>query len=84
MIIIISKLLEMINHLIYMDKINLFAKNERELKTLIQTVRKYSQDIGMEFDIEKCAMLVMKSGKCYMMGGMELQNQEKIRTPGEK
>ena len=37
----------------------------------------------MEFGIEKCAMLVMKSGKRHMTGGMELPNQEKIRTLGE-
>ena len=47
----------------YMDDIKLFAKNEKELETLIHAVRIYSQDIGMEFGIEKCAMLVMKSGK---------------------
>ena len=29
-------------------------------------VRIYSQDIGMEFGIEKCAMLVMKSGKRHI------------------
>ena len=40
----------------------------------------YSQDIGMEFDIEKCAILVMKSGKQYMMEGVELPNQVVIRT----
>ena len=33
-----------------------FSKNEKELETLIQTVRIYSQDKGMEFGIEKCAM----------------------------
>ena len=47
----------------YMDDIKLFAKDEKELETLIHAVRIYSQDIGMEFGIEKCAMLVMKSGK---------------------
>ena len=47
----------------YMDDVKLFAKNEKELETLIQAVRIYNQDIGMEFDIEKCAILVMKSGK---------------------
>ena len=31
----------------------LFAKNEKELETLLYAVRIYSQDIGMEFDIEK-------------------------------
>ena len=34
-------------------KSNFFAKNENELETLIQAVRIYSQDIGMEFGIEK-------------------------------
>ena len=41
----------------YMDDIKLFAKNEKELETLIHTVRIYSQDIGMGFGIEKCALL---------------------------
>ena len=41
----------------YMDK------NEKELETLIQAVRIYSQDLRMECCIEKCAMLIMKSGK---------------------
>ena len=34
----------------------------------------------MEFGIEKCAMLVMKSGKRHMTVGMELPNHDKIRT----
>ena len=37
----------------YIDVIKLFAKNEEELETLIQAVRTYSDDIGMEFDTEK-------------------------------
>ena len=44
---------EKINRLMYMDDIKLFSKNEKELETLIQAVRIYSQDIGMEFGIEK-------------------------------
>ena len=67
----------------YMDDIKLFAKNEKELEILIHAVRIYSQDIGMEFGIEKCAMLVMKSGKRHMNDGMELPNNDKIRTLGE-
>ena len=67
-----------------MDDIKLFAKNERESQTLIQTVRIYSQDIGMVSGIEKCAILAMKSGKRYITERIELPNQEKIRTLGEK
>ena len=54
-------------------------KNEKERETLIHTVRIYSQDIGMEFGIEKCALL-MKSGKQHLTDGIELPNQGKIRT----
>ena len=38
----------------------------------------------MEFDIEKCATLIMKKGKRKTMDGTELQNQERIRTLEEK
>ena len=63
-----------------MDDIKLFANNEKELETLIQAMRIYSQDIGMEFG----AMLIMKSGKQHLTDWMELTNQEKIWTLGGK
>ena len=59
----LHKTQEKINHLMYMDNIKLFDKTEKELETLIQAVKGYSQDIGMEFAIKKCAPLTMKSGK---------------------
>ena len=68
----------------YIDNTKLFAKNEKELETIIQALRIYSQDIGMEFDIEKCAMLIMKSGKWHITEGKELLNKEKIKMLGEK
>ena len=68
----------------YMDDIKLFAKNEKEPETLIHAVRIYTQDIEMEFGIEKCALLVMKSGKRHQTDGIELPNQNKIRTLAEK
>ena len=77
----LSRLQEKFNELMYMDDIKLFAKNE--LETLIHTIRIYSQDIGMEFGIEKCALLVMKSGKRHLTDGIELPNQDKIRTLAE-
>ena len=62
---------------------NYLQKNEKELETLIHAVRIYSKDIGMEFGKEKCAMLVIKSGKRHLTGGMELPNHDKIRKLGE-
>ena len=40
--------------IIMMVDIKIFSKNEKELETFIKTIRIYSQDIGMEFRIEKC------------------------------
>ena len=57
---------------------------KKELEILINTVRIYSQDTGIEFGIEKCAGLVMKSGKQHLTDGMELPNEEKIRTLRKK
>ena len=51
----LSKSQEKINLLMYMDDIKLFVKIEKELETLIHAVKKYSQDVGMEFGIEKSA-----------------------------
>ena len=66
-----------------------FAKNEKELKSLIQTIRTYCQDmnilLGMKLCIEKCAMLIIKSGKRQIIEATELPNHERIRTlEGEK
>ena len=37
----------------------------------------------MEFAIDKCAMLIVKRGKRHITDGMELPNQDKIRTRAE-
>ena len=63
-----------INPLMKMDDIKLFSKKEKDLGTLIQAVRIYSQDIAMEFAIEKCPKLIMKSGKRHMMEETKLAN----------
>ena len=62
----LSRSQEKVNRLMYIDDIKIFAKNEKELETLIHTVRIYRRDIGIESGIEKCAMLVMKSGKLQL------------------
>ena len=53
----LNRSLEKVNHLMYMDDIKLFAKNEKGLETLLHTVRIYSQGIGMEFGIENVQCL---------------------------
>ena len=66
-----TKSQEKINQLMYMDEIRIFAKIEKERETLIQKIRIYRQDIGMEFVIKKCNMLITKSEKRGMAEGIE-------------
>ena len=51
---------EKINHLLFMDDLKLYSQSEKGLDSLAQTVHVFSKDIGMEFGIEKCAMLVVE------------------------
>ncbi len=44
----LTKSKKTINHLMFMDDIKQFIKNEKRLETLIQTARIYSQNIRME------------------------------------
>jgi len=52
-----------ISHLLYMDDLKLIAKSEEELQKEIQTVKIFSDDIHMEFGLEKCANIAFKRGK---------------------
>jgi len=42
-----------ISHLLYMDDLKLIAKSEEELQKQIQTFQTFSDDIHMEFELEK-------------------------------
>ena len=60
------------------------VKNEKELGNPMQAARILSQDIGIEFGIEKRARLIGRSGKRKITEGMELPNQENSSTHVEK
>ena len=62
-----------------MDDLKLYAKTEKELDSLIQTVRVFSADIGMEFGIDECAMLVVKRGSVQRTEGVKLPDEQTIK-----
>ena len=61
-----------LNHMFFMDDLKLFARSENEIYSLVQTVQLCCEDIGMEFDISKCADLTMKRGKHVSSKEIEL------------
>ena len=71
---------EKINHLLFMDDLKLYIRSERELDLLVWTVCVFSEDIGTEFGIEKCTMLVMAKGKIVKSVGIELPGSKIIKS----
>lgn len=52
-----------ITHLFYVDDLKIYATNEKDLQKAIRTVHEFSTEIGMEFGLEKCAVVHLKRGK---------------------
>ena len=46
-----------ISHLLYVDDLKLIAKSEEELRKQIQRVKSFSNDIHMDFGLDKCAKI---------------------------
>ena len=71
-----------ISHLLFMDDLKLFAKNDDQIDSLVNTVRFFSDDIKMEFGLPKCGVLIMKRGKVIkserisMLDGKMIKNIE--------
>ena len=70
----------LLNHLLFMDDLKVYGKSEREMEALVELVRVYSNDIGMEFGIDKCAVLVIKRGVKVRTEGIVLPNGEVMKS----
>ena len=58
----------------------MYSRIDKGLDSLVQTVRVFSEDMGMEFGIEKCAMLVMEKGRIVKSVGIELPDGKVIKS----
>ena len=63
-----------------MDDLKLYSRSEKRLDLLVERVHVFSKDIGMEFGIEKCAMLVVEKGKIVKSVGIELPDGKVIKS----
>ena len=70
---------ETIKHLLVMVDLKLYSKYERTLQSFIQTGKIFSEDIGMQFRIDKC-----KKGKIVKADGTELPNEYKQKKQNEE
>ena len=73
-----------LNHLLFMnDQVKLFARSEKEVDSLVQTVRICSEDIGMEMGISKYAVVTMHKGNRVKATGIQLPNGGRLHDPDE-
>ena len=72
-----------LNHLLFMDDLKLYAKSETGLDSLVQTVHMFSNDIGMEFGVEKCAVMVIRRGKLARSDDIILPDESVIKGLAE-
>ena len=68
-----------LNHLLFMDELKLFAKRKNQIDSLVQTVYIFSEDIGMQFGIDKYGILIMERGKIIRTDGIRLTNGQHMK-----
>ena len=68
-----------INHLFYMDDLKNLNLDDKELEGLLSTVKQFSDDIGMEFGLDKCAKASFIKGKFTRTTAVELDIDTAIR-----
>ena len=71
-----------VNHLLFMDNLKLFGKDEAQIESLVDTVQVVSSDIGMEFGIKKCGVLFLRRGVVAKSEGIGLPNGEIMKSVG--
>ena len=59
-----------ISNLFCMDELKLYSKNDQEQVGELKIVKQFSNDIGMEFGLEKCAKASFKKGKLASTGNI--------------
>ena len=52
-----------VSNLLYIDDLKIYSKNDIQMERCKALIQEFSNDITMEFGIEKCAVIHMKRGK---------------------
>jgi len=78
-----NKKKEIINHLLFMDDLKLYADSDPNHNKLLNTVHKFSNDIGMNFGLDKCAKCTLKKGKKAESENFQLEDGSNIADLSE-
>ena len=67
------------NHLFYIDELKLYGKNDKELDGLLCTVKKFSDDIDMDFGLDKCGKSTFIRERLTSTSEIKLNEDASIR-----
>ena len=62
------------NHLLYMDDLKLYSNNDKQLEGLLNTVKIFSDDIEVQFELDMCAKAPFKKGKLTKITNVKLDD----------
>ena len=68
-----------INHLFYVDDLKLYGTSDKQLTGFINMVKNVSDDIKMEFGLDRCAKASFKRGKKVSAEGIPLNDNQLIQ-----
>lgn len=69
---------EKLSHLLYMDDLKLYSSTKEHLRNQLELVSKFSETIGMEFGLDKCAVMHVKKGAIQSEQSVKLMNGTEI------
>ena len=67
-----------------MDDLKLYGSDERQIDSMINTVRVFSDDIRMTFGLKKCGFVVIKRSKVVKYDGVDLPDGRRMKSVEEE
>ena len=64
-----------VNHLLYIDDLKLLGATANQLQQMLRIVEEFSNNIKMEFSLNKCRTINIVRGK-LQEGGFKMQNKQ--------
>ena len=66
-----------------MDDLKLFGESERDIESLANTVHRFSYDIGMKLDKEKCGVIILRA-RTVTCDRIKLPDGKKMKSVNEE
>ena len=70
---------EKVNHLLYVDDLKLIAQSDEELAEQLVVVKGFSDDVRMEFGLDKCAKATFIKGRLHTKQNIKIDDTVTIR-----